>query len=581
MDDQSSETNHHANEEPHKINKKNHDNNNDEKNDGNLFFMASNNIRRGNGHVTPEELKNKLLEYKSQLDAVKNFFQTKENNKNKKQKNIFKDGHDNNENSNNNHDNTNTYEKESVEVIPNNANNKPSFRRFNNYIDSSHLSLKSCSPQDSSPQGSSPQGSSPQGSSPQVSSPQGSSPQSSFPQASSPQGSSSQGSLPQGLSPQSFENNIDDFKEICHIGLKNQSEYDLYQKLHNERLTNKTVDKTCNEETNKQGDKHDDSSRNEERLSVANNILTSDNEDIFDAKVHLPVDNHAECENVFLHRKENEKLNTRSHNSNTRTIKRINRTTKPSRLRTPTPVFRKTNLEKNSSKLSNSSSNVESPSNSPRKKLQNENLKRTKKPATSSNSPSNNNPKISQTFSVVPKSVIRPNSIVEKDNNRQFALKTSFSHKNSFSPPSTSKRVIEKAEEPNRVTKTKLKSNNRVIQASKPLAREQSTSSKPISNSIARPGSSVMKTSLSFNRQIDSTKMKSETSSDKQKIRDKKYFHNELSCASVATSSENMFQPIKRSNPIPIRKKFERSDSELSSCSNASSCFTGNIHLSQ
>ncbi|XP_066919771.1 putative leucine-rich repeat-containing protein DDB_G0290503 [Clytia hemisphaerica] len=45
--------------------------------DQNLFFMSSaaaTGVRQGSGHVTPEDLKNKLMEYKNQLDLVKNMF---------------------------------------------------------------------------------------------------------------------------------------------------------------------------------------------------------------------------------------------------------------------------------------------------------------------------------------------------------------------------------------------------------------------------------------------------------------------------------------------------------------------------
>ena len=444
-------------------------------NDENIFFMANNNSRHGNGHVTPEDLKNKLLEYKNQLDAVKNIFQTRENN--------------NNNSSKNSNCIVGEVESESDEVP---RNNRPSLSRFygNDREDCSLLS-----PED----------------------------------------------FPHNINTD-YENDRDNAIVEYNKGYDSSSILSP-QKHENTAINFEDRNKICVYESPLLMPENTVCNINE-------NIENTDNENADEMRIFLPIESsdNEEQDYYVMHNSQGEVENVK--NNNIRTIKRINRTTKPSRLRTPTPVFRKSSHE-------NVDSNKTSTGNIPKKHT-------IQKEAVASRS------KRSTTSTIQTQNTSKMNTTTTNRLSKTIAKGVPRKSKTESSCESSPRR------QPTATTTTTTNKSSALSSAFSVNVRNKDKSAGGFS--VKRPSSVRTKTASTLNPQ-DTQKMAAQQQKHRKSAQ-------QLNKESSTPDRQRIFinnNNIRSSNPIPIRRptklKYERSDSELSSCSNASSYFTGNCML--
>ena len=461
----------------------NHSNNhveNEDGNDGNdenIFFMANNNSRHGNGHVTPEDLKNKLLEYKNQLDAVKNIFQTRENNNN---------------NSKNSNCIVDEVESESDEVP---RNDRPSLTRFYGN-DREDCSL---------------------------------------------------------LSPEDFPHNINtDYENDRNNAIVEYNKgYDSFSILSPQKHENTAINF---EDRNKICVYESPLLMPEKTVcNINENIENTDNENADEMRISLPVESsdNEEQDYYVMHNSQGEVENVK--NNNIRTIKRINRTTKPSRLRTPTPVFRKSSHE-------NVDSNKTSTGNIPKKHT-------IQKEAVASRS------KRSTTSTIQTQNTSKMNTTTTNRVSKTIGVPRKSKTQSSCEPSPR--------RQPTTTTTTTTNKSSALSSAFSFNVRNKDKSAG--GSSVKSPSSVRTKTASTLNPQ-DAQKM----AAQQQKHRTSTQQLNKESSTpdrqrTFINSNNNNNNKIRSSNPIPIRRptklKYERSDSELSSCSNASSYFTGNCML--
>lgn len=430
----------------------------DDDKDKNIFFMTSN-VRRGNGHVTPEDLKNKLLEYKNQLDVVKNIFQSREIN--------------NNTNNNNRQYSDQCIVGEEEDNVKEAANitNKPSLtRNFDKNEDD-------CFP----------------------------------------------------LFPQNYKIEYADCMDDRVTAFSTDFLLTQQKYHHDSNVTSDGND--AGEEDFNQSNL---SQFNENTKHGENIKHDKDNKDSQDEEIRrfLPIEPRTNKEEeqqddqLAIQKNKSETNNNGISNTNgIRTINRTNRTTKPSRLRTPTPVFRNTE----------NTNNKTITSNIPKK--QNNNTKETSVLKRGPGSTTINQKKTTSTS----------NRMNTKPLARGMAIKIS-------------------------VSKTKIKPNAQSFSVNfQSNSKDESASSSPVKS----PSSSSMRPKGTWLNVQNAQKTV-------QRLKQRKCAQKQSTKAESIPSSPKNNHNNKKSNPIPIQRrnnlKYERSDSELSSCSNASSCFTGKCH---